>query len=185
MSGIINILIVFMAFSFFATGLECYLLYGKKDNIFKVIMTAICAIATVALCFIHLNETLDNLDKKSYEENRKDSVPESYLWPKEIFLKKLKATYYQAKKGQCDSDPFTTSTGYKIDPKRLRKGELKIVAVSRDLLSVYPYGSTIYVHYPVHLRGTYRVEDTMNKRFKKRIDFLVHDKIKVDSVHIL
>jgi len=185
MSGIINVLLVFMTFSFFATGLECYLLYGKKESIFKVTLTVICAIATIALCFVHLNETLDNLDKKTiYEDNRKDNMEKSFC-PEKIQLKKFKATFYQAVEGQCDSSPYETSSGYKIDPKRLRKGELKIVAVSRDLLSVYPYGSTIYVHYPVHLRGNYKVEDTMNKRFKKRIDFLVHDKIVVDSVQIL
>jgi 3D (Asp-Asp-Asp) domain-containing protein len=182
MSGIINILLVFMTFSFFATGLECYLLYGKKENIFKVILTIICAIATIALCFIHLNETLDNLDKKN-EIQKSNSKPQS--WPKEIQLKKFKATFYNPTKGQCDGDPLTTASGFRIDVRKVKKRVQNIVAVSRDLLPVYPYGSTIYVHYPLHLRGNYKVEDTMNKRFKKRIDFLVYDKIVVDSVQIL
>ena len=52
--------------------------------------------------------------------------------------------------------------------EKLKKGEIKYCAVSRDLLSEIPYGSIIYIEG----HGEYEVVDTMNKRIKMGVDIL-------------
>jgi 3D (Asp-Asp-Asp) domain-containing protein len=109
----------------------------------------------------------------------------STYFPMPAVYKTIKATYYQPLKGQCDASPLETATGYHIDLKKLKNKQIRILAVSRDLLKKYPYHSEIYIHQPEHLRGCWKVEDTMNKRFKNKIDLLSYGKIAVDSVTIL
>lgn len=84
------------------------------------------------------------------------------------------ATMYNAVKSQCDDDPLITAGMYKIKPHKA--SELKWVALSRNLLKrwggPFDYGDEIIIHNAGHKSGTYKVVDTMNKRFKNRIDFL-------------
>lgn len=167
------------ALNFIITGIELYILFRHQQSWFKIILNMLSAVCAILLFFFYLNSILDEVEKHKEVKVKADSVK-----VKEIPYKKLKATFYNPVQSQCDATPFVTGSGYKINLSKLKKGEIKVVAVSRDLLKQYPYGSTIYVHQPVHLRGTYKVEDTMNSRFKNRIDFLVYDKLKVDSVHI-
>ncbi len=79
--------------------------------------------------------------------------------------KKLRvtATAYSSHKSQTDSTPFLAAWN-----NRLRPG-MKIIAVSRDLLTKYGLknGSKVKIG---GLPGYYRVRDKMNKRYKKRID---------------
>jgi len=190
MSIIVELLICLAALNFTITGIESYVklyLFQKETPVITA-LNAFSAICAILLFFLHLNMVLDKVDNKNnknYENSREAIKSQAPRKLQESFFKKFKATYYQAVQGQCDDDPFTTASGYRINVRKVKSGETKIVAVSRDLLKEYPYGSTIYVHQPVHLRGHYKVEDTMNKRFTNRIDFLVHDKIVVDSVYIL
>jgi 3D (Asp-Asp-Asp) domain-containing protein len=137
-----------------------------------------CAAAAVMLFFLYL-------DTLVIEADTKPQIKQDTLQTKEIPYKKLKATYYNPVQAQCDGNPLITATGYRINLRKLKKQEIRVVAVSRDLLKIYPYNSEIYVHHPVHLRGCWRVEDTMNKRFSNRIDFLAYGKVDVDSVKIL
>ena len=83
-------------------------------------------------------------------------------------------TTYQAKASQCDSDPLTTADGTKIKPHKVNNGSQRIIAVSRDLLKKFPYGSKVHVDG----FGYFEVHDTMNKRFTSRIDILIpnHEK---------
>jgi len=192
MSTIIELLVCLAALNFTITGIENYIkVYNfREENPIKTGLNVFSAICAILLFFLHLNSILDRLDNnnnnnKTYENSRETIKSQALREFKQGFFKKFKATYYQAVQGQCDDDPLTTASGYRINVRKVKSGETKIVAVSRDLLKEYPYGSTIYVHQPVHLRGCYKVEDTMNKRFTNRIDFLVHDKIVVDSVYIL
>lgn len=181
MSTMIELLVCLAALNFTITGIESYvkLYLFQKETPFRTALTAFSAICAILLFFLHLNMTLDRYESTKQEiKIIKDSVEVT------VPFKKIKATYYNPTSGQCDKTPLITGSGYKINLKKLKNKEIKVVALSRDLLKQYPYGSTIYVHQPVHLRGTYKVEDTMNSRFRNRIDFLVYDKIKVDSVHI-
>lgn len=89
---------------------------------------------------------------------------------KQQFITHVTITTYNAVRSQCDRSPLITADGTKIDHNKLKSGEQKIVAISRDLLYAIPLGSVIYVEG----YGRYEVRDTMNSRFKHRIDILQH-----------
>ena len=105
---------------------------------------------------------------------------------KSLFTTHVTITTYNAVRSQCDRSPLITADGTKIDHRKLESGEQRIVAISRDLLHAIPLGSVIYVEG----YGKYEVRDTMNSRFKHRIDILQHsskknfkkDKIKIKLV---
>ena len=105
---------------------------------------------------------------------------------KQQFITHVTITTYNAVRSQCDRSPLITADGTKIDNNKVKSGEQKIVAISRDLLYAIPLGSLIYVEG----HGYYEVRDTMNSRFKHRIDILQHsskknfkkDKIKIKLV---
>lgn len=89
---------------------------------------------------------------------------------KSLFITHVTITTYNAVRSQCDRSPLITADGTKIDNRKLKNGEQRIVAISRDLLHDIPLGSVIYVEG----HGKYEVRDTMNSRFKHRIDILQH-----------
>lgn len=105
---------------------------------------------------------------------------------KSLFTTHVTITTYNAVMSQCDRSPLITADGTKIDHNKVKSGEQRIVAISRDLLYAIPLGSVIYVEG----HGYYEVRDTMNSRFKHRIDILQHsskknfkkDKIKIKLV---
>jgi hypothetical protein len=58
-------------------------------------------------------------------------------------------------------------------------GKHRIVAVSRDLESLgFTLGKRILVTQACEMNGIWYIEDRMNKKYKKKIDFLVNDSIK-------
>lgn len=82
---------------------------------------------------------------------------------------------------QCDSTPLITADNSEIDLKKLKEGKLKWVAVSRDLLEngVVKYGGRVKLECKdPSLSGIYYVHDTMNPRWTKRVDILVHQDIR-------
>ena len=105
---------------------------------------------------------------------------------KSLFTTHVTITTYNAVRSQCDRSPLITADGTKIDHRKVKSGKQRIVAISRDLLYAIPLGSLIYVEG----HGYYEVRDTMNSRFKHRIDILQHsskknfkkDKIKIKLV---
>ncbi len=82
----------------------------------------------------------------------------------------VKVTCYQPVAAQCNSNPTVTADGSKINMNKLKQGEVKWCAVSRDLLKHYPYGSKIYIEG----HGWYEVHDTCNKRYTNLVDILIH-----------
>jgi 3D (Asp-Asp-Asp) domain-containing protein len=84
------------------------------------------------------------------------------------------ATMYYPVEGQCDSDPLTTAGMYQIDP--YRASEHKWIAMSRDLIQRwggdFTYGDYVLIEGADNKDGIYMVADTMNKRFKNKIDIL-------------
>lgn len=84
----------------------------------------------------------------------------------------VKVTCYQPVEAQCDSDPFITADGSKIDLHKLKKGNVKWCAISRDLLWLFPKDKPKRVH--IEGYGIYEVRDVMNKRFNHRVDILIH-----------
>ena len=82
--------------------------------------------------------------------------------------KEVTLTVYHPVESQCDNTPLITANGTKIDLEKLKNGEIKYCAVSRDLLKEFPYGSMIYIDG----YGEYKVVDTMNKRITNTVDIL-------------
>ena len=89
---------------------------------------------------------------------------------KSLFTTHVTITTYNAVRSQCDRSPLITADGTKIDHNKVRSGEQKIVAISRDLLYAIPLGSII----DIEGYGRYEVRDTMNSRFNHSIDILQH-----------
>lgn len=95
-------------------------------------------------------------------------------------------TYYQPVKEQCNSEPLVTSDGSKINLHHLKNGKIKWCAISRDLLWLFPKGKPKRIY--IDGFGVYQVRDKMNKRWKHRVDILIHPKnskrIKLEKVKI-
>ena len=89
---------------------------------------------------------------------------------KSLFITHVTITTYNAVRSQCDRSPLITADGTKIDHRKVKSGEQKIVAISRDLLYAIPLGSII----DIEGYGKYEVRDTMNSRFNHSIDILQH-----------
>jgi len=93
-------------------------------------------------------------------------------------LDKVTVTFYNPVAGQCNSSPLITADNSKIDLDELKRGNLKWVAVSRDLLKSgkIKYGEKIRVTCKEDstLNGVYTVHDTMHSRWIKKIDILAH-----------
>ena len=102
------------------------------------------------------------------------------------FITHVTVTTYNAVRSQCDKTPTITADGTMIDHRKVKNGQQRIVAISRDLLYAIPLGSTI----SIEGHGCYVVRDTMNPRFNHCIDILQHpskenfkkEKIKVKLV---
>lgn len=89
---------------------------------------------------------------------------------KSLFTTHVTITTYNAVISQCDRSPLITADGTKIDHRKVKSGEQRIVAISRDLLYAIPLGSII----EIEGYGRYEVRDTMNGRFNHSIDILQH-----------
>ena len=63
-----------------------------------------------------------------------------------------------------------TADGSFIDLEKLNNGELKWIAVSRDLRSEFHYGDTVIL--TGGIEGEFVVRDTMNPKWKSRVDIL-------------
>lgn len=87
---------------------------------------------------------------------------------------KVTATMYNAVENQCDGDPLVTAGMYKINPKKA--SQHKWIAVSRNLLKRwggrFDYGDKVQITGAGHKDGVYTIVDTMNRRYRNRIDFL-------------
>lgn len=83
------------------------------------------------------------------------------------------ATVYHAVEEQCDSDCLITASGARISSSGTAY-EHRYLAVSRDLLDVFPYGTKVEVKGCGELDGYWIVADTMNRRYKGYIDLLIN-----------
>ena len=86
-------------------------------------------------------------------------------------------TVYNPSRTQCDSDPYVTASNKRINMDKLRKGSIRWMALSRNLLKRWGgqlnYGDTIMLHSgDTSIDGRWIIQDTMNKRFKNRGDLL-------------
>jgi 3D (Asp-Asp-Asp) domain-containing protein len=92
---------------------------------------------------------------------------------REIEVYVVTATVYHAVEGQCDDSPLVTASGAKISSANTAYDH-RYLAVSRDLLDVFPYGTKVEVSGCGELDGEWVVADTLNKRYKGYIDLLIN-----------
>ena len=83
--------------------------------------------------------------------------------PKQIFSTEVTVTAYTARTKETDADPWLTAD--------MSLATVGMLAVSRDLLNKFGlyYGQIVILEG----YGVFRVSDTMNKRFTKRVDILM------------
>lgn len=117
-----------------------------------------------------------------------DGPKEKYYTPieEEIVMEEIQeeddwvvvtATVYNPTEDQCDSDPLITADNSYIDLDLLKEKKIRWIAVSRDLRKDFKYGDEVMIecdHDP-SINGIYEVRDTMNPRWKNRIDLLRHE----------
>lgn len=94
----------------------------------------------------------------------------------ETVIYNVAATVYHADPLQCDSDYTITADGSEIDT--MNPSKHRWIAVSRDMLvkhgGILEFGDSVFVEGTCsRLDGMHIVRDVMNKRYEKRIDFLV------------
>lgn len=88
-------------------------------------------------------------------------------------------TIYNPVEGQCDKSPLITANNSRIDLEKLRRNEIRWIALSRDLLKrwngTFSYGDTVMLDAgDAAINGLWVINDSMNKRFTNRGDLLFH-----------
>ena len=68
------------------------------------------------------------------------------------------------------------ASGFKANKKH--PGLNRVIAISRDLLEKYPFRTYVLIKNAGPFNGIWKVEDVMNRRYTKRIDFLLDWKTK-------
>ena len=113
-------------------------------------------------------------EKELISEVKKSVKDEVKLKKRKVVKLHITATMYYAVQGQCDKDPLITAGMFKINPRKA--SEHKWIAMSRNLLKRwggnFDYGDLVMIKNAGKKNGVYKVADTMNKRYKNRIDIL-------------
>lgn len=142
------------------------LTYKKVD--FVILVFIIFSILIVGFIFSYLVSKRDRIVyvKQIIYKTIKDT--------ENVISANVTATMYYPISSQCDKDPLITACMYKIIPHKA--SEQKFVALSRDLLKrfggKFDFGDRIKLCNAGKKSGIYIVADTMNKRFKRKIDIL-------------
>ena len=113
-------------------------------------------------------------EEEFYSDNLCIRVNNYYESEEDVFCDDLfyivTVTKYNPTVDQCDSDPLITADGSFIDLEKLNNGELKWIAISRDLRSEFNYGDTVFL--TGGIEGEFIVRDTMNPKWTSRVDIL-------------
>lgn len=125
------------------------------------------------LAFEFMEDSLERVVEESELLAYTDKKPV----PKKRGPREVTITKYHPVASQTDDTPLQTADLSKISMAKLYRGKIKWVAVSRDLLKEYGYGSKIRISTgDPDIDGVYEVHDTMNPRFMARVDILSHPK---------
>ena len=118
-------------------------------------------------------------EPQAYQEDEYEQEKEDWS--------KVCVTVYNPVQEQCDSTPLITADNSEIDLAKLKKGKLKWVAVSRDLLKSgkVKYGGKVKIKckQDSSISGTYYVHDTMHPKWKKHIDILAHQDVRTTGMY--
>ena len=142
----------------------------RFPSIWDWVGTMVCAMAILGL--FAFRWWIEPREVMVVEERMQEVVVE-----KEVDVYIVTATVYHAVEGQCDDSPLVTASGAKISSANTAYDH-RYIAVSRDLLDVFPYGTKVEVSGCGELDGVYTVADTMNKRYKGYIDLLINPDMK-------
>lgn len=96
-------------------------------------------------------------------------------------------TIYHPVTGQCDGSPLITANNSQIDLEKLRRNEIRWMALSRDLLKrwdgEFNYGDTVRLEAgDADIDGLWIIADNMNRRFKNRGDLLFHPEARTTGI---
>lgn len=138
----------------------------RFPSIWDWVGTMVCAMAILGL--FAFKWWIEPREVVVVEERVQEVVVE-----REVDVYVVTATVYHAVTGQCDDSPLVTASGAKIASAESAY-EHRYIAVSRDLLDVFPYGTIVEVSGCGELDGVYTVADTLNKRYKGYIDILIN-----------
>jgi 3D (Asp-Asp-Asp) domain-containing protein len=105
-------------------------------------------------------------------EMSEEEVADIMIEKKKIPYDVVTVTTYTVSKGETDSTPLITASGYKLDSINPKKQ--KVIAISRDLKRKYKFGQKVRVKGAGKLDGVYTVRDLMAKRWTKKIDILIN-----------
>lgn len=137
---------------------------------------------TLAIVFVSYNQI-----QKAFK-NTKEVHTEQKVQIK-IKIENITGTVYHLEPKQCDNNPYETADGTIIKKRGEEINKLRYVALSRDLIKdefrnklhkakgqwngQIQFGDTIrVVSDNKMLCGLWVVKDTMNKRYKNRVDFM-------------
>lgn len=99
---------------------------------------------------------------KMHSEFVKEEIPKPAIY--------VTATTYNAEIKQTDSTPKMTSAMYHIDKNPFKH---RYIALSKDLLKIFPYGTEIRLKGTGIYDGIYIVADMLNTRYRRRVDILL------------
>lgn len=110
--------------------------------------------------------------KGTTETNEETNLIEQYEEEIKGVVTHVTLTCYQPVKEQCDDTPLVTADNSEIDLDKLKNGEIRWCAISRNLLYLFPKDKPKRVY--IEGYGIYEVKDKMNKRYNHRLDILIH-----------
>jgi 3D (Asp-Asp-Asp) domain-containing protein len=154
----------------------------KLKETIQIVFTILVLVAWCVFIPEPKKEVTEVNEPETIIEEVPDSTPVVSKKSKRVGYLTVRTTYYNPVEAQCDSDPLVTADGSNIDLRKLRKRNLKWLAISQDLLPEYPLGTKVKItskKYP-EISGVYVIHDVMNPRFRYSIDILSH----IDHGHI-
>lgn len=146
-------------------------------NVMMYVLGITCVSYLVMVCCDYNDDTQEQVCDTMQVEQEEVIVEKVIEVIKEVEVYVVTATVYHAVEGQCDDSPLVTASGAKIASAESAYDH-KYIAVSRDLLDVFPYGTKVEVSGCGELDGEWVVADTMNKRYKGYIDLLINPDMK-------
>ena len=155
----------------------------KDNNLSKVITRIVLFLASVGVLFAFIWFQNKVILLKDDELAMKDSIISKLSKQPKVIIKtdtgiNVTATCYHANKKECDGSPNYTADGSHIDTTSI--DELRWLAISRDLenLGFKMGGKVLIKGISKDFDGVWEIHDRMNRRFDRKIDFLISDKNK-------
>ncbi len=147
-----------------------YVRSPRRRRMFRLVLASVYFATS---CIFYEKYNIE-LTREKYIESERVVVREVPTHMDGIFCT---ATYYNAVESQCDGSPLVTASGDSIDLDSLNTYKLRWIAVSRDLTEFFAFGDSVFIESDnKSVEGWWVVKDLMNRRWSKRVDFLVPER---------